>query len=1060
MSQPLKRSAVEAFGENAADVKQKSKSQRRKERARQPSESTTSNSKQNGKAQSPSHVQPTDPKRVKALQIPNGTPAPAKIQTEKTSKPAASVTRDAPSNEEKKSQIGSKGKTQKAEKNPKTPRADMNAGATPTKVVDTKKGPTVSQVKQPSSGKTTNGTEKRPKDTGVEKNTTKPEKGKQEQKVSKKQVESTAAGKPSKKKQHKQKGQPQRDTSKWSLSVPAGGKFIDHDPILTLDEQFLILATTKDIQIYSTKSSLLVRTIPAGTTSPVVSYAQLPNASQHLVVGFENGTIKKFDWTTGERVWTKRLDNHIISVAPTSSTDEGDSFLVVLELEDKQTAITSLTVDFNGEQTGLRPMLSKSVLTGQVRFSAELGVAVVCTQNLILIGRLEGEGAEATLQWEEVTIPDRIVCFDARISAAPRKNPTAKKGITRPNVTVAAGLKSGEIHIYNDLLNRREEANALTPQRLHWHRVAPRAVKFSPDSKYLVSGGDETVLVMWQLDTNQKQVLPHLTSAILNISISAQGSAYVLRLSDNSTMVLSTSDLKPSANVSGLAIDAASVPFLPDSGVPARLHPQHSGQLLLAYSSQALTPGLKPSEKSLNMLQTYDITSGLQLYRQALARNLASTINVGGNGQIIHEPDVTHLDVTYDGKWLITVDQWSPNTSDLDQLYLSRGDNRSRALHTETFLRFWSTTSKPGENASTSPWELNTRIDQPATLEYSSGDGQPAILAIAVSPTRHQVAIADTANHLKIYSPKARVKGGLPVKDSNGQQLFSWTCDHDISFSEPSDSSSSRSAAVTLSNDGSVIAVTWATTSDARARVHFIEPRTGKAIASLPDIISAGQSHLAFCGQNLIALSSKLVVLDMVTMQSAVIFQSISDDFPNNRFDSAKSRLAVNIRSGVAAISLSERDVRKASHVFLYDVRSGVDASSSGAPQVTHKERISETVQVLLAEHEKGGFLIVDGEGRSSTLSPPGMNVISGTVGLKSSLEVSDSTDSVGKLENIFGSGRKGGNEVAVVPRGETNGVAGSRSLEDVFRFERSSDVPGPIDLFGRVVNVVGGVGA
>lgn len=185
MSQPLKRSAVEAFGENAADVKQKSKSQRRKERARQPSESTTSNSKQNGEAQSASHVQPTNSKRVKASQMPNGIPATAKIQTDKTSKPAASVTQDAPSNEEKKSQIGSKGKTQKAEKKSDTSQVDRNAGTATTKVVDTKKGPTASQVKQPSPGKkNANGTEKKSKDTGVEKNATKAEKEKQEQKVS------------------------------------------------------------------------------------------------------------------------------------------------------------------------------------------------------------------------------------------------------------------------------------------------------------------------------------------------------------------------------------------------------------------------------------------------------------------------------------------------------------------------------------------------------------------------------------------------------------------------------------------------------------------------------------------------------------------------------------------------------------------------------------------------------------------------------------------------------------------------------------------------------------
>lgn len=801
MSQPLKRSAVDAFGETQADAK-KSKSRRRKDRDNRSPVVTVANGEHEGKSYKSLHASRTEPKSAKPAQAQKGSLA-TNGQVKKNSKTTSTPTRGTTNEDKEKEQSGSKRQSRKADKKQNGPAVSAdNLGAAEKEAAHTQTSSPPSQVKQhaSSSKKGSKDIERLP---DADHNTrakhvqkqNKGQNSQQEQASSSVVVKST-------KKQRKQKAHIKRDTSKWYLSVPTGGKFIDHDPILTIDEASLILATTKDIQVYATNSSLLVRTIPAGTTSSIVSYSQLPNAPQHIVVGFENGTIKKFDWTTGERIWTKRLDNHIISITPTSSSDQGDSFLVVLELEDRQTAITSLTVDFNGEQTGLRPMLSKSTLTGRVCFSAELGIAVVCTPNLILIGRLEGEGPEATLQWEEVAVPDKIICFDARISPPPKRDTAAKKVSKRPIVTIAVGLKSGEIHIYNDLLNKREDANTFTPQRLHWHRAAPRALKFSPDSRYLVSGGDETVLVMWQLDTNQKQVLPHLTSSILNVSISAQGSAYALRLADNSVMVLSTSDLKPSANVCGLPVDASSVPFLPDSDVPARLHPQQSGQLLLAYSSQALTPGLKPSERSMNMLQTYDTTSGLQLTRQALARNLASTINIGGNGQIIHEPDVTHLDITFDGKWLITVDQWSPNSDDLNQLYLSRGDNTNRAFHTETFLRFWSSASSPAESLSISPWELNTRIDQPATLDHSSNDTEPAILAIATSPARHQVAIADTANHLKIYSPKARVKGGLPVKDSNGQQLFSWTCDHNISLKEPSDSSNPRSAALVFSNDG------------------------------------------------------------------------------------------------------------------------------------------------------------------------------------------------------------------------------------------------------------------
>lgn len=1067
MSQPLKRDAEEAFGNDSTNSKDNAASKRRRER-RKSSRAAAIGAEPTVHSQKPSKQPSASPKAKKQSPKPNGDSAARSTQNE-ASKADSPQTVD-------KSKARRRRDRAKAEReangvvNSQTNSKADTTGSPSTKVPSEPKEPTVliNGEQPPSPEKVAKDTGKSQRREHNKQKVDKLEKQKKNAKTERSQaislpVESTPHKKKHKHKQ-KQKAYTDVDTSKWSLSSPAGGTFIDHDPILTPDEQFLILATTKDIQVYATKTSLLVRTIPAAGNSSIVTFSQLPNKPQHIVVGFENGTIKKFDWTSGQRVWTKKLDNHIVSVTPTSSNDEGDSFLVVLKLEDGQTAITSLTVDYNGEQTGLRPMLSKNTLTGRVCFSAELGIAVVCTQNAILIGRLENDGSNASLLWEEISVLDKIVCFDARITTIQKKGAKSKKAPEYPVVTVATGLKTGEIHIYSDILNKKSDTKSLNPQRLHWHRVAPRTMKFSPDSRYLVSGGDETVLVMWQLDTNQKQVLPHLTSAILNITISSQGSAYALRLADNSVMVLSTSDLKPSANVSGLAIDASSAPFLPDSTVPAALHPQHTSQLLLAYSAQSLTPGLKPSEKSLNMLQTYDTASGLQLSKQALARNLASTINIGGNGQVIHEPDVTHLDVSHDGKWLITVDQWSPEHNDLDQLYLSRGDNSHRGLHNETFLRFWSATipSSKLKVTSTSSWELNTRIDEPVTLDLSSTSTHPAILAVATSPTRHQVAVADTTNHLKIYSPKARVKGGLPVKDSNGQQLFSWTCDHGLSFQGPSptESSDSRSASLSFSNDGSVLAVSWATTSDARARVHLVEPKSGSKIVSLPDIVSAGRSHLAFYGQNLVALSSKFVVLDMVTTQRITMFNDIEKEFPGNRFDTGKSRLAVNSRSGIVAVALSERDVKKASHLMLYDVRSlgsgsTVDASPSPV-QPIHKERVAETVQILLAERENGGFLIVDGEGRSIRLSPPGSTASS--MAMSSTITVPTKLiEDKSRLENIFGSGRKVTGENRVGERGNEGAVVDGMGLDEVFQFERSSDVPGPMELFGRVIGVVAG---
>ena len=51
--------------------------------------------------------------------------------------------------------------------------------------------------------------------------------------------------------------------------------------------------------------------------------------------------------------------------------------------------------------------------------------------------------------------------------------------------------------------------------------------------------------MLWQLDTNLKQFLPHLSAAIESLAVSPKGTLYALRLSDNSVIVLSTAELEP-----------------------------------------------------------------------------------------------------------------------------------------------------------------------------------------------------------------------------------------------------------------------------------------------------------------------------------------------------------------------------------------------------------------------------------------------------------------------------------------------------------------------------------
>jgi NET1-associated nuclear protein 1 (U3 small nucleolar RNA-associated protein 17) len=86
--------------------------------------------------------------------------------------------------------------------------------------------------------------------------------------------------------------------------------------------------------------------------------------------------------------------------------------------------------------------------------------------------------------WREVTLPGQVTCLDVRVI------PGHESGLLR--VDVVLGQSTGPILIYNDILNRLvrcengESDNNLVSNRMHWHRKAVNAVKWSKDGKSIV----------------------------------------------------------------------------------------------------------------------------------------------------------------------------------------------------------------------------------------------------------------------------------------------------------------------------------------------------------------------------------------------------------------------------------------------------------------------------------------------------------------------------------------------------------------------------------------------
>jgi len=292
-------------------------------------------------------------------------------------------------------------------------------------------------------------------------------------------------------------------------------------------------------------------------------------------------------------------------------------------------------------------------------------------------------------------------------------------------------------------------------------------------------------------------------------------------------MVLSTSELSPTANVAGLqslslpscrsyqaqlpTLELKSQHLLEDmsTGVQSVVHPQNPNQILLAvpaYQSTTFSTGDAPAP----FLQTYDVSTSRHLSRQALTRTNATNSNLGPEGNRILEPDINHVHISRNGRWLATVDEWSPRSEDFEDLAADKEDLLDEVdQHREIYLKFWSW------NVDDKVWKLNGRIEAPHLLENSHTSGR--VLDLAVNPFNTEFATIGEDSVVRIWAPKTKLFDGLvhrgelgPNRKLKGPSTTWWALRHAVPLEKAISSNSWQSlqpkrAKLAYSNEGSCL---------------------------------------------------------------------------------------------------------------------------------------------------------------------------------------------------------------------------------------------------------------
>ncbi|KAK5051621.1 hypothetical protein LTR84_003273 [Exophiala bonariae] len=820
------------------------------------------------------------------------------------------------------------------------------------------------------------------------------------------------------------------NSSRWSISPSKGGIFIDQDPLLTADGKYLLLPTHSQLRVYSTQTSLLIRSLQTSHGSSIVSCALSLIDPTKVYVAYTNDKISLWDWTTSQKLGQTATQNRLRRILPMAFDGKEETVLALRHGEEKSSSVVAYSVDHTGQQCNLATtILERPFSIMNIASYAAGSVLIASSAGKILLGYsqdIPSNGQQLSYTWRELSMSGFITSFDARV------RPYKAKGARRvPIVDLVVGFQSGTIMIYQDLLFRligkekSTDKEDITPRKLHWHRSAVNAVRWSRDQQYIISGGNETVLVIWQLNTNEKQFLPHLSTSILNLTISAKGSEYGLRLGDNSVMVLSTADLLPSTNITGPAISEDAL-----SDRPMLLHPTIAGRLIAAVPANVITKN-QQRENNATLLQQFDIDSGLQVSRQALTRNVTTVKNVAPTGKAVVEPNVDYIAISYDGKWLATIDRWTPLKADIASMYLDGDSADSRGHSTETTLRIW------GWNEDENVWELVTRINEP----HRPGDR--SVLGLVANQSKAEFATIGSDSTIQIWSPKARHRNGVAVKNKTNEQLYTWSSSRSIDCGHERlrGNEQAKSATIAYSDDGSTIAASWSWLASQTRLLHLIDAASGKISLTLPDILSPREARLAFAGRHLLCLSDTFCVFDLLTAQTILNINLDSEAF-------GQRHLATNKFEGTVAISISPVEKNKSSKLLLLSI-TGQDVKP------VWETSVPGLILGLLASTTGSGYVLIDGKARISTLRSKDATIQGA---LSSALQRTEPAQVSKSLDSIFGRGGQplltAGDQEGL--KADGSNVLSSSNLDAVLNFVSSNHAPSPTELFERIVGAFG----
>ena len=301
-----------------------------------------------------------------------------------------------------------------------------------------------------------------------------------------------------KKKDAQKRNVQQSKDSAWKLTNPVGGRLLDCDPIFSHDENHFFLAYESVISVYSTETSLPVRSLRINRKISAFAISSLQETQ--LYVSTISGTIEKWDWTQGFRTghWKLSSSIHALSTSVQTPGEAARDIVYTIDRKGSGPWLISAHVLAHGEassKTEVKTLFTSSKALTSVK-TLESGRYIIATSGAQMIIGVSNMPSPVRLQdlaytWRTVECPEWIVSCDVRVLLQDKDRRYSKRGKERADcLDIAVGGLRGSIHVYENMLGNlilkeqqkgKEGSDSIKSRRLHWHRNAVLSLKWSLD---------------------------------------------------------------------------------------------------------------------------------------------------------------------------------------------------------------------------------------------------------------------------------------------------------------------------------------------------------------------------------------------------------------------------------------------------------------------------------------------------------------------------------------------------------------------------------------------------